>query len=158
MSRPHNNSNETGEQETEFSMVVFDRFPADAVSASRRQLALAVLWMVLSLGVVAVAVAYTWDGTIPAWLDANGGKWAWLVAGAIAGLFVFDELADAMSTAALALEEYLQVREHAREVLALPPSQRLSFIETTPAGTSVFPPAGLTSVDDLSDDSAGGER
>jgi len=157
MSRPNNNSNETGEHEMEFSVVIFDRLPAGAVSASRRQLALAVLWMLVSLGVVAIAIAYTWDGTIPTWLDANGGKWAWLVAGAIAGLFVFDELPDAMSTAALALEEYLQVREHAREVLGLPLSQRLVFIETTPAGTSVFPAVGLTLVDDVTDD-AGGKR
>jgi hypothetical protein len=44
---------------------------------------------------VAAGIYYFANGLIPIWLDALGGRWAWMAAGAFASLIVLDELPDA---------------------------------------------------------------
>jgi hypothetical protein len=49
------------------------------------RLAFAVFCMASTATMLGAAVFYSHTGDIPAWLDAHGGKWAWLVFGALAG-------------------------------------------------------------------------
>lgn len=60
------------------------RYAAEVVCAGLR-----FAWALLTVASVAWGLH---TGVLAPWLDANGGRWAWMAAGAIAAFFVFNEL------------------------------------------------------------------
>ncbi|WP_445184430.1 hypothetical protein ACTXG6_39570 [Pseudonocardia sp. Cha107L01] len=156
MSGHNNNSTDQAHPTTagDYDMVIFDRYPSEALAETRRRLVWALARLVLDLVYLTFVIVHYREGA--ALLDSAAGHWGWLIAGAVAGMFLLDELPDAASTAGRASEEFLRVRAYARHVLAMPLEQRLLVV--FPAAMSEsgeVAPAGLAVVED---GSAGGEQ
>jgi hypothetical protein len=92
----------------------------------------AVMRVVFDVVFVLAAVHFWRDGSIPALLDGVGGRWPWLVAGAVVGGFVFDEVPGALDQLSAACEDVLWA--WAEQVPA--PLRRLVGIEIAPVEES----------------------
>jgi hypothetical protein len=146
----HNDNPTNSNDYEERDMVIIDRYPSEAVADSYLDLLTALLRVALDIGVIGVAVAFIRAGSVPALLDAAGGRIAWLIAGAVVGLFVLDEVPEAINQAGQAAERCLEVRVYARHILGMPLAERLVVIPTRELDdASQIPPAGLRSADEV---------
>jgi hypothetical protein len=137
----------------ECDMVIFDLYPRDALAESRRRLVWALVRLVFDLAYLAYVIVHRREAVVL--LDSAGGHWPWLLAGAVAAVFLLDELPDAAYAAGRASEEFLRVRAYARHVLTMPLSQRLLFISPADLSDAVqVPPAGWAAIEG---DQPGGE-
>jgi hypothetical protein len=135
-------------------MVIFDLYPSAALAESRRRLVWALGRLVFDLAYLSFVIVHRREAVVL--LDSSGGHWPWVLAGAVAAVFLLDELPDAAYAAGRASEEFLRVRAYARHVATLPLSERLLFVspaELSEAGEVA--PAGLAAI---GDDPAGGEH
>jgi hypothetical protein len=121
---PSELTNPTTDEECD--MVIFDLYPSAALAESRRRLIWALARLVFDLAYLSLVIVHRREAAVL--LDSAGGHLPWLLAGAVAAVFLLDELPDAASCLGLASEEFLRVRAYARPVAALPLSQRLLFI------------------------------
>jgi hypothetical protein len=151
MSGHHNNPTAQTHPTTDedCNMVIFDLFPSEALAESQRHLVWALSRLVFDLAYLAFVIVHRREAV--ALLDSAGGHWPWVLTGAVAAVFLLDELPDAAYAAARASEEFLRVRAYARHVAALPLSQRLLFL--SPAGLGEIgevAPAGVAAIEDAS--------
>jgi hypothetical protein len=154
MSGHNNNPTDQKDRRTDEDrdMVIFDLYPSEALAESRRRLVWALARLVFDLTYLTYVIVHHREAV--ALLDSAGGPWPWLLAGAVAAVFLLDELPDAASTAGWASEEFLRVRAYARHVLTMP--DRLFFLSSADlSDTADVAPAGLAAIED---DPAGGER
>jgi hypothetical protein len=89
-----NGTNET----TEYVNREYEQLKSDRDTVVRY--AAEVVWAGLRFAVALIAAAgVAWSfhaGVIAPWLDANGGHWAWMGAGALVAFLVLDELPDSL--------------------------------------------------------------
>jgi hypothetical protein len=135
-------------------MVIFDLYPSEASAESRRHLVWALARLVFDLTYLSFVIVHRREAVVL--LDSAGGHWPWVLAGAVAAVFLLDELPDAASTAVWASEEFLRVRAYARHVLTMPLSQRLLFI--SPADLSDAGDVAAGGLAAIEDGSVGDER
>jgi hypothetical protein len=128
MSGHNNNPSDVTSPTTdgECDMVIFDLYPSEALAQSRWRLVWALVRLVFDLAFLSFVIVHRREAV--ALLDSAGGHLPWMLAGAVAAVFLLDELPDAAYAAGRASEEFLRVRAYARHVAALPLSQRLLFI------------------------------
>jgi hypothetical protein len=152
----HNNPTDQTHPTTDedYDMVIFDLYPSEALAESRRNLVWALARLVFDLAFLSFVILHHREAVVL--LDSAGGHWPWVLAGAVAAVFLLDELPDAAYAAGLASEEFLGVRAYARHVAALPLSQRLLFI--TPAELNDSRDGAPAVLAAVQGDPAGGER
>lgn len=123
----------------------------------------------VDMAVVVVGAVLFGNGAIPAELDALGGRWAWMAVG-MAAFVVLDETADAMTSLWRAVRvALLRVGSErvepvgcqwwiwnddsdSRHVAVTALASRRTWFVLEP------PPAGLTSIDEISRNDNGGEQ
>lgn len=128
---------------TATELVTVDAYPAERLAAARGELWAAFGRLLLATSAATGVVGLFVTGWLPPLLDANGGRWAWLAAGAVAMLIV-DDLFNTAGELVSAVGWLLAVRRRARQVLSWPDSARFQLREV-PRGDS---PAGLEQNED----------